>query len=825
MSRSRALALLLISLPVAVSAAPRVPAAPAAKPATPALVSLRFEPREVRLDRPGAARGLLVTGRYADGSERDLTRAAALVSLRPAVVRAEAGGRILPVTDGSAVVVAKFGGLRAEGLVRVTGQARTDRWHYVNRIAPILTHAGCNGGGCHGSPVGKGGFRLSLFNGAPADDYRAIARDGHARRVNPQEPAQSVLLRKPTLGLPHKGGKRIEVNSPEYRVLAEWIAAGAPEGDPREPGVISLEVLPKGRVLTAANQAQQLVVIAHYADGTNEDVTSSSVFTSNDEGVAAVDAKGRVTAVGQGEAPILVRYAGQVTAAVVGATTQPVVADFPRVAADNPVDRAVFPKLQALHVRPAALCSDAEFLRRVSLDLTATLPTGEEARAFLADRAGTVQERRARLVERLLSKPEYADHQALLWADRLRSNSRFHRVGGVRCYQKWLKESFLANMPLDEFARKLVTARGENYSDGPSNFWGNYDVISTPVEIAPQVSQLFLGVRLHCAQCHNHPFERWTQSDFFSLASVFAHVQGRGTKNTQEFQLFLDPKVVVEHPNTGAAMPPKAPDSPVFAPGPEGDQRLEFAAWLTTPENPFFARAMVNRLWRQMMGRGLVEPVDDFRVTNPATHPELLDALAGELASHRFDQKHVLRLIANSRAYQAASEPNPSNAGDLKFYSRAYPKRLAAEIYLDAVCQVTGAIQQFKDWPEAKRAIQLPENRFPSYFLDTFGRPNRLVICEREQEGTISQALNLINGRELHDRVTAKDGRLSGLLKSGRPDSEVVDELFLATLTRPPREEERSRLARQMANAPNREEAFQDLLWAILASREFQFNH
>lgn len=694
-------------------------------------------------------------------------------------------------------------------------------WSFQNDIAPILTHAGCNAGSCHGSPAGKGGFRLSLFSRSPERDYVAVAREGGGRRVSPSSPDASLILRKATLRMPHRGGLRLRPGSPEYRRVRAWVAAGAAEGDASLPRVVRLEVRPPEGLLTRRGETRRLQVLARYSDGAAEDVTSLSLFQSNDSGVAEVDSSGLVTAAGDGEAAVMVRYAGAVTAAVVRAAMRPPVRGFP-ASPQHPVDRHIYARLKALRLRPPPLCSDEEFLRRSYLDLIATLPTAAEARAFLADPA---PDRRARLVDALLARPEYADHQALLWADRLRSNSRFHRVGGVRCYQKWLKESFLANMPLDRFARHLLTAKGENYSDGPSNFWGNYDVISRPDEIAPQVSQLFLGVRLNCAECHNHPFERWTQDDFFSLAAVFAQVKGRATKQTQEYELYLDPKSGVQHPSTGQIMPPYALDSPRFSAADGQDVRVPFADWLLAPDNPYFARVMVNRIWRQLMGRGLVEPVDDFRVTNPPTHPELLDDLARELVRQRFDQKAVIRLITGSRTYQASCAADAGSRGDTKFYSRAYPKRLAAEVYYDAICQATGKWAAFTNWPEATRAVQLPENRYPSYFLDTFARGNRLTICERDEEGTVAQALNLINGREIQDKVCAKDGTLGKLLAGGGGDDALLEELFLSTFSRFPRSEERARLARQMRACPTREEGFQDVLWAILCSREFQFNH
>ncbi|MBM3459653.1 MAG: DUF1549 domain-containing protein, partial [Armatimonadetes bacterium] len=602
---------ILPSLAAAVALCPAGPAGaepqrPPARPTPAPLVRLEVTPATLELTAGEArSRRVLLTGHYADGISRDFTAAARWSSTRPQIAVVAPGGRVTARDPGSAEIQVEVGGRRAVARVQVSRRHTAPRWSYSHQIAPLLTRLGCNGGSCHGAPAGKGGLRLSLFNADPAADYLTLAKEGHGRRVTPQEPGQSLLLRKATLQVPHRGGRRTTPASPEYETLLRWIAAGAPADDPEEPRAAALQVLPAGRVLPRPGETQQLVVLVRFSNGEERDVTEQATFASNDEGVATVDSGGIVTAVGQGEAPILVRWAGLVTAAVVGATTRAPVRDFPAVHTANPVDRWVFPKLRALRVRPSEPASDSEFLRRAYLDLTATLPTAAEARAFLGD---TRPDRRARLIDTLLERPEYADYQAFLWAERLRSNSRFHRIGGVRSYQKWLKESFLANMSLDEFARKLITAKGQNYSDGPSNFWGNYDVISTPVEIAPQASQLFLGVRLHCAQCHNHPFERWTQKDFYALAAVFAHVKGKGTKQTQEFELYLDPTEVVRHPVTDQPLPPRAPDSPEFALRPGEDVRTQFSDWLTAPENPFFARAMVNRLWKQMMGRGLVEP-------------------------------------------------------------------------------------------------------------------------------------------------------------------------------------------------------------------------
>ena len=789
-------------------------------PAPPHPVSMTLDPPRWRLDRPGASQRLLVRARFSDGSLRDVTKHIKFFSADPKKVWVTLDGRAHPQADGVTRVVAVWGKLRARGFLEVTNSEVRRPLTFHTDISPMLTQLGCNNSSCHGGPVGKGGFKLSLFGYYPDEDYQAIAKAGKGRRVNLQEPAESLLLKKTTLAMPHGGGRRVEPGSREHQTLLAWIASGAPASASNEARLERLEIYPRRRVLTIKKQTQRFLVSAVYDDGTREDVTDRAVFTGNDDSVAEVDAEGVVTAAGTGETPILARFGGKVAIGIIAATALPPLQDFPDIPEGNLVDRHIFAKLKDLRLPPSPECTDAEFLRRASLDIIATLPTPEEARAFIAD---TDPDKRAKLVDGLLGKPEYGDYQALLWADRLRSNSRFHRTKGVKSYQKWLKESFQANMPMDQFARALVTAQGKNYTVGPANFWGAYDRTLDPEELAPMASQLFMGVRIHCAQCHDHPFDRWTMNDFYSLSAVFAQVKTK-LIGGQEFELSLDAKVQpVENPRSGKPRLPAGLGAPLEVKNGE-DARGKFADWLTARDNPYFAQAIVNKLWKQFMGRGLVEPVDDFRVTNPATHPELLGELAQELIRARFDQKRVIRLICNSRAYQASSQANDVNRGDHKYYARAYAKRLMAEVYLDAVQQTTGKWDTFKKWPEATRYVQLPDNRYGSHFLETFGRSNRLVICERDEVGTVAQALNMINGGDIQGRVASKDGTLAKLLASKKPDSEVMDELFLATLSRFPTPEERSRLARQTADVP-RQEAFEDVFWALLVSREFQFNH
>jgi hypothetical protein len=699
--------------------------------------------------------------------------------------------------------------------------AENTRWSFVNQITPILTFGGCNQSACHGSPVGKNGFKLSLFGYQPEDDYAALVTKIPGRRVDTKEPLKSLVLLKPTMSVAHGGGPRFKKDSAEYKTLLAWIEAGAPYGDKDAPVMTRLLVSPGYRVLQKMDENQPLTATVVYSDGQREDVTRRAVFSSNDESILKVDRAGVVTpGGGNGDAAIMVRYAGQFAAAVLGATMLPAPKNFP-APSGNLVDREISSKLRDLHIVPSGGSSDAEFIRRLYLDLLGVLPSAGEVKLFLGS---TAPNKRAYLIDQVLERPEYADLQALLWADRLRSDARFHRVGGVRSYYRWLREEFAANRPLDKFARALLTATGPNFSNGPANYWGNYDKISTPVEVAIQTGQALMGVRIGCAQCHNHPFEKWTQNDFYSLAAVFSQVVEFHTKNQQEFDLHIEPSRAVLHPVSKKAAEPRYLGGDAIDVDPGADRRINFAQWLTAKENPFFARAMANLIWRNMMGRGIVNPVDDMRETNPPTHPALLDALAKELADHNFDQKHLIRLIANSQTYQRSWEANDTNKLDYKYYSRAYPKRLMAEVYMDTMAQVTGVPDTFKDWPEARRAVQLPDNRYNSYFLEVFLRNSRLVICDRDENVTVTQTLHSLNGPEIQAKLAGADGKVTQWMDSGLSDSAILDEMFLSTLSRYPSAKEKDQLTR-VGSAKSKREVWEDLLWAMLSSKEFQFNH
>ncbi|MBI3698062.1 MAG: DUF1553 domain-containing protein [Acidobacteria bacterium] len=794
-----------------------------AKAPGPQLTGLEVEPPMIRLDRPGATQQLLVIGKYGDGTLRDVTGQAQFTSSNPQIAAVSKTGRIAPSADGVFRVEAAVGTKRASAEVVVRNFGAPVKWSFINQITPILTYGGCNQSSCHGSPVGKNGFKLSLFGYHPEEDYAALVTQVPGRRVNTKEVDKSLALRKPTMTETHGGGPRFAKDSTEYKTLRAWIEAGAPYGDAETPVLAKLEVLPSYRVLQSMKEKQRLLVAAIYSDGAQEDVTGKAVYTSNDESILKVDRAGvAAPGGGNGDAAFMVRYGGQVAVAVLGATMLPKGKPEAYPTANNIVDREIYAKLKDLHIQPSGTATDEEFIRRIYLDVLGTLPAAADVRQFVASAAA---DKRAILIDQVLERPEYADLQALTWADRLRSDTRFHRVGGVRSYIRWLREEFATNRPLDKLAYALLTARGANYTVGPANYWGNYDKISTPVEVAIQTGQVLMGVRIGCAQCHNHPFEKWTQDDFYSLAAVFSQVAEFHTKNSQEFDLRLDPSRAVMHPLTHKAATPRYLGGEVIDVEPGADRRVKFAQWLTAKDNPFFPRAMANLIWRNLMGRGLVQPADDMRETNPPTHPALLDALAKELAEHHFDQKHLIRLITNSKTYQHSSRANASNKLDFKYYSRSYPKRMMAEVYMDAIAQVAGVPDSFNNWPEAKRATQLPDNRYNSYFLEVFDRSNRLVICDREEVVNTRQALHFVNGPELQAKLADPDGRLTQWLVSGKSDSALLEDMFLSSLSRKPRPDEKDRLLTRIASAPKKHEIFEDVLWALLSSREFVFNH
>jgi hypothetical protein len=794
------------------------------KPQTPsaALQSLTVYPEQVTLTGPRAEQRLVVLGNHADGRQWDWSRTATYTSSAPAVARV-ADGVVYPAGDGQAVVTVETGGQRATVPVQVKGASDDPPVSFTREVMPVLTRAGCNQGACHGAALGRGGFRLSLLGFDPDFDHNQIVKSAEGRRVVVSDPERSILLLKPSLTMEHGGGERFAVHSREYNTLKRWLEDGAPEPGPRDPQVTKVEVWPAHRVLVPGEQ-QQLAVRATWSDGLAEDVTATAQFNSLNDGVAAVTPNGLVTALAAGETHVMVRFRGQVAIAQV---TLPYarLEQYPEVPANNFIDEKLIAKWKDLGLTPSPLSGDEEFLRRLYLDAIGTLPTPAEVKAFLADQSA---DKRKKAIERVLDRPEFVDYWALKWGDLLRINRDQLDEKGMWSFHNWVRAQLRDGKPLDEFVRDVVTAEGSTFTEGPANF---YRTANNPLDWSENVTQVFLGIRVGCARCHHHPFEKWSQDDYYGLSAFFVRL---GTKNSQEFGIFgretvvyLKPAGEQTHPRKGGVVPPHPLDGPTM--DDRFDRRRRLAEWLTAADNPFFARNLVNRFWGYLMGRGLVEPLDDMRATNPASNPELLDALAKDFAAHKFDLKHLLRTILESRAYQLGSLSTPGNAADAAnvYYTRYTVKRLTAEQLADALDFVTGTREKYPGLPLGTRAIQLPDTRVKSFFLDVFGRPPRQITCEceRSSQPNIAQALHLLNGDFLNKKIADPAGRIEKLLKAKTPASAIIEELYLATLSRLPRGEEGIQAQRWVGKAPSEREGFQDLLWVLLNSREFLFNH
>jgi hypothetical protein len=778
-------------------------------------------PATVRLFGREAGQRLVILGVAEDGRKRDLTATARIESDTPERVRVDRDGVIRAVADGAGAVIVRSGSDHVQVPVEVARTTQDAAPSFRNEITPILTKLGCNQGACHGSQHGKGGFKLSLLGFEPEADYTAIVKSAGQRRVSPFAPEESLLLLKPTLAVPHGGGRRLRDAARAYLVLTRWLEQGAPGPRNDDPQIVDLRVYPE-RLVMEPKQDQHLGVAAVLSDGSQRDVTADARFDSLDEGVAKVQPSGVAHTVGRGVANIMVRYQGR---AVMARLTVPFGPEKPfTFLAQNIVDTKAALKWRELGLVPSPLCSDAEFLRRAMLDAIGTMPRPDEVEDFLDD---PDPKKREKLVDRLLDRPEYVDFWTLKWGDLLRVNSDKLGAQGMLAYNLWLRGAFRANISLKEMVEELVTAQGSIFSNGPANY---FRISSSPDELAETTAQVFMGVRLQCARCHHHPFESYGQDDYYSLAAYFARVR---TKGSSEFGLFGGDQVVyvakggeVYQPRSGKKMEPRPlGGSPVDDPV---DRRRALAGWLTTENRHRLAHNVVNRYWGYLMGKGLVNPIDDLRETNPPSNPELLDALADAFVRSAYDLKALLRLILTSRVYQLSALATPDNHLDSTFFSHFMVKRLSAEQLLDAIDAATGTVEKFPRRPAGTRAIALPDTNYASYFLDTFGRPFRAVSCEceRSRDPNLSQALHLMNGDLLNRKLLQGDGRLARMLKDPRlTDETAIRRLYLLTFNRPPDPAELTTARKVVAEGANRSVGLSDLFWALLNSKEFLFNH
>ncbi|HSI36948.1 MAG: DUF1549 and DUF1553 domain-containing protein [Phycisphaerae bacterium] len=709
---------------------------------------------------------------------------------------------------------------------------------FRNDVMAVLSKAGCNAGGCHGKMNGRGGLKLSLRGQEPADDLAALTRDFFARRVDASDPDSSLILLKATGRVPHEGGVRFKPDSDLYKIVRDWIASGARADKSDAPRLVGLDVSPTQRVLIAPESGLKITASARFSDGTTRDVSNLAVYEQSTE-LAKVAADGTVTRNRDGEVTVIVRYLQlQQPVRLAFVPARPDFAWAPTFAPANYVDEHVLAKLRTMRINPSAAATDGEFLRRAYLDLLGVLPTADESRAFVAD---TAADKRTTLIDALLDRPEYAEHWALKWSDLLRNEERTLDRKGVQAFHRWIKESFVANKPLDQFVRELIAGKGSTYANPPANY---YRANRDPVTRGEATAQLFLGVRLQCAQCHNHPFDRWTQDDYYGWADVFARVDYKVLENRRldknDSHEFVGEQVVFEKP-TGDIKDPRGADRKVkprllgiqtdFA---DSQSRLDaLGAWVTSPTNPFFAKSQANRIWFHLMGRGLVDPIDDFRPTNPPSHPELLDRLAAEFTASQFDVKKLIRTIMTSQTYGLSAEPKATNAADDINYSHALVRRLTAEQLLDAQHQVAGVPAEFAGYPKGIRAGQLPGVRGTSRrgpkptpadtFLVTFGKPPRVQVCEceRSMETTLGQTFQMVSGPGVSALLASPDSRIAKWIESGASAETLIDDVYWSALSRPASDDERTALAGHIAKSTDKRKAVEDVLWAILNSKEF----
>jgi hypothetical protein len=798
-------------------------AEPSGPPVTVTLDSGRTTDGRFHLVGQDARQQLVVTGQFPDGSLRDLTRQAKFEHSPSGIVQIDQSGLVISLADGEAVIAASVPGAPAVSVRAVVAHFSQDApVNFANQVVPIFTKFNCNSGGCHGKASGQNGFKLSLLGFEPTEDYEHLLKEGRGRRIFPAAPDKSLLLLKPSGDVPHGGGARIPRDSYAYRILQRWIRQGMPYGRVEDPQVTAIELVPAVRLMSRQGE-QQLAVVARYSDGSTEDVTRQVQFESNNLEMAEVSPTGLVRTFDQtGDVAVMARYLGQVS--VFRATVPMGIPVDGLPAPRNLVDELVFAKLRALGLPPSAACDDATFVRRTALDLAGRLPTPDETLRFVADADPA---KREKWIEALLASGEHADFFAGKWNAVLRNKRQNEsHARGTFAFHQWIREQLYHNTPYDQFVRQILAASGDVGSN-PAVTW--YREVRDVHEQVEDAAQLFLGLRIQCARCHHHPFEKWSQHDYYALAAFFSRVGRKAGEQPGEERVFHQRgAATATHPKTQQPVAPAGLGGPSLALAPDDDPRQALVDWMAAPDNPHFARALVNRYWKHFFGRGLVDPEDDMRLTNPACNPELLDALARQFVASGYDLRGLVRLICTSQVYQFSSEPNQHNAADKQNFSRYFPKRLPAEVLLDAIDHVTGTKTGFGGMPSPTRAVQLPDTTFGSYFLTVFGRPESSSACECERSGeaSLAQSLHLLNSAEVQGKLSAGDGRAAQLAADQQlPPAEKVRRLYLLVYSREPLAEETAVALAHLEKRKDVKLALEDILWALINTKEFLFNH
>ena len=786
----------------------------------PEIKALKTHPESLTLEHARDGRRVLVSGQTKDGKWVDVTSWAVLKPTSEGVKVLE-DGYIFPNSVGTAAIKITVKNVSTELPVTIKS-IDAPPVSFVRDIMPILSHAGCNNGTCHGAAKGKNGFKLSLRGYDPEFDYELLIEDISGRRFNRAFPEQSLMLLKPTSEVPHKGGQVIVPGLRDYKLIHQWISEGAASDVQTTKRVERLDVIPGSAELSMPGNKQQLIVIAHYADGTTRDVTREAKFTSSVGEVAKVTDEGVVTAERRGETAILTRYEGAYSTNGIIVMGDRSGFEWVETPEYNYIDTHVHNKLKRLKILPSELCTDEEFVRRIYFDMTGLPPAPDQVRNFLADKAPS-KEKREKLIDTLVETSEYVDHWTHKWGDLLQSNRKFLGERGMWLFQQWIHESIAENRPYNKFVHDLITATGSAYSNPAANYFRVSREYTAAVE---NTTQLFLGVRFSCNKCHDHPFEVWTQNQYYELGAFFSDVKLKNGRLPGDEVVYASFNATpVKHPRTLAVVPPSVP----FGETKEDatDKRESLAEWLTSAENPMFAKAGVNRIWSYFMGRGIIEPVDDIRTSNPPSNPELLDALTKDFVDSGFDIKHIMKTIARSRTYQQSIKTNKWNKADTINFSHATARRLTAEQLLDAIGVATGSQPKFEGVPKDFRAVQLPDSKVKDDgFLKLFGRPEResSCECERTTEVSLAHAMNLINGPTVANAIIDPKGRIAKLIKEDKDDRTLIEEMYLATFARLPQENEYKTAVEHLASAESKEEGAQDLMWALINSPAFLFN-
>jgi hypothetical protein len=796
---------------------------------------LQAYPTKISINGGDDAPQLLITATLSNGKPVDISSDVTYDVANPKLARITSSGRIIPLGNGSTTVTANFAGKSVQVPLTAEHVGENLPINFPNQVVPIFTKIGCNSGGCHGKASGQNGFKLSLLGFEPEVDYLALVKEGRGRRLFPAAPDSSLLLLKATGQVAHGGGRKIEKDSEEYKIVRRWIAAGMPYGKPDDPIVKKITIYPEHRVVDKQGR-QQLVVYAHYTDGSVEDITRRAQYDSNEQEIANVDPAGLVTSFANtGQAAIMARYQGQVTVfTAIVPLGQPIPAY--KFDSTNFIDKLVQKKWQELGIVPSELSSDEQFIRRVYLDICGTLPTPKQVLDFVADKD---VKKRDKLVDYLLERPEYAYYFATKWADvlRVKRGNQLTRAYGTYAFHGWIRDAIATDKPYDDLVREVLGAIGDE-GKNPPTVW--YKDIQNAEQFVDNASQVFLGLRLACANCHHHPYEKWSQDDYWGLAAFYARVgrkqvpvpgqQQQGQQGARQV-IFVNTNGNVVNKRTNRPAVPRPLDGEAVSFTSGSDPRDHLLDWMVDGKNPFFARAVANRYWAHFFSRGIVDPLDDMRVTNPPSNPELLDALAEDLVNNKYSLKHLVATICKSRVYQLSSTPNDFNKHDKQSFARYYPKRMSAEVLLDAVSQVTDSPAQFNGVPRDKfapnRAIMLPDESFQSYFLDVFGRPQRISSCECERvsEANLAQTLHLLNSDEVQGKLNRAGGRADALAKDPRSDDEKMDELFLWCWGKKPTDEQRKQVTEHIAkHQKTKKDAYEDILWALVNSKAFVFN-